>query len=62
MVDDFKKDGGPNIPYLNADDITLKTIIRSNPGVVLLKDGVIIKKWHSEKLPDFETIKKDYMN
>ena len=62
MVDDFKKDGGPSIPYLNADDITLKTIIRSNPGIVLLKDGVIIKKWHLEKLPDFETIKKDYMN
>lgn len=61
MVDDFIKDGGPNITYLNADDITLKTIIRSNPGVVLLKDGVIIKKWHYKKLPNFETIKKNYI-
>lgn len=62
MVEDFKKDGGPDIPYLNSDDITLKTIIRSNPGVLLLKDGVLIKKWHYKKLPDFETIKKNYMN
>ena len=62
MLDDFISDGGPNIPYFNSDEITLKTIVRSNPGIVLLKDGLLVKKWHYLKLPDYETIKEKYMS
>ncbi|MFO7574142.1 MAG: DoxX family protein [Bacteroidales bacterium] len=50
--------------YLNglqfciADGTLLKTIIRSNPGYLLLKEGTIIGKWSPASLPDdkwFET-------
>lgn len=34
------------------DQIVLKTIIRSNPGLVLMKDGVIVRKWSVNSLPD----------
>ena len=43
---------GAEYPYCQTDDITLKTIIRSNPGLLLLKDGVIIRKWSHNRLPD----------
>ncbi len=43
---------GAEYSYCNTDEITLKTIIRSNPGLMLLKDGVVIRKWSHNDLPD----------
>ncbi len=45
---------GAEYPFCLTDGITLKTIIRSNPGIVLLKDGVIIRKWSHNDLPQFD--------
>ena len=43
---------GAEYDFYLADDTTLKTIIRSNPGLLLLKDGVIINKWSNATLPN----------
>lgn len=43
---------GAEYPFCQADDITLKTIIRSNPGLLLIKDGTILNKWSDNRLPD----------
>ena len=43
---------GAEYDFFLADDITLKTIIRSNPGLMLLKDGTILNKWSNRDLPD----------
>lgn len=60
MLDDFRHSTQSAYPFYVADDILLKTIVRSNPGVVLLKNGKIIQKWHFKKLPSFEKIKETY--
>jgi len=56
----FSDSIGLEVPIYVGDDILLKTIVRSNPGIVLLQDGTIIKKWHYRKLPEFDQIKGDY--
>lgn len=43
---------GAEYPFCQMDDITLKTIIRSNPGLLLLKHGTILNKWSNNRLPD----------
>jgi hypothetical protein len=52
MINDFIRHTGADFPVYMADDILLKTIVRSNPGVVLLKDGNVIANWHIRQLPD----------
>jgi uncharacterized membrane protein YphA (DoxX/SURF4 family) len=43
--------------FYNADDVQLKMLVRANPGVVLIKDGVVMGKWSSYDLP---TVNKMY--
>ncbi|MEM9895914.1 MAG: BT_3928 family protein [Bacteroidota bacterium] len=38
-------------PYFYADATVLKTMIRSNPGVLLLQDGTVRAKWHFNNTP-----------
>ena len=42
---------GAEYDFCRADDIALKTIIRSNPGLMLLKRGVIYNKWSHNTIP-----------
>ncbi|MEM9052284.1 MAG: MauE/DoxX family redox-associated membrane protein [Bacteroidota bacterium] len=48
-------------PFYTGDEIFLKTIIRANPGILLLRNGEIIKKWHGNDTPSFEEVEKNYL-
>ena len=47
-----------NIPYIlnTADGNLLKTMIRSNPGIFLYKDNVVVEKWPNTALPDADEL------
>lgn len=47
---------GAEYPFCATDATTLKTIIRSNPGLLLLKDGTIIRKWSHNRLPKADAL------
>ncbi len=47
--------------YYFCDATTLKTIIRSNPGLLLLKKGTVVDMWHYNDWPTFEEVNQEYL-
>ena len=43
---------GWNIQGLQADATVVKTIMRANPGIMVLKDGVVLQKYHHNNTPE----------
>lgn len=52
----FKNTMEPNFEIYVSDEITLKTIMRTNPGILLLKSGTIIGKWDISALPEYKAL------
>ena len=44
--------------YYTMDATPLKSIVRSNPGLVLMKGSTVVKKWSAYNLPSYEIVKK----
>lgn len=43
-------------PVAMMDETTLKTVVRSNPGVLLLREGKVVGKWAHVDLPDVDEL------
>jgi uncharacterized membrane protein YphA (DoxX/SURF4 family) len=54
----FRHEHGLQFDYLNCDGIVLKTIIRSNPGLVVLNGGTVIGKWSEGDMPTYSDMKE----
>lgn len=59
-IDTFRQGLHPDLEFYQADDIELKMMIRANPGLILLKDGVVLGKWHWRDLPDYKELKEQF--
>lgn len=61
LVDKARAEHNINFPIAVMDETALKTMIRSNPGIFLLSNGKVVKKWHHNDLPPFEQVQADYL-
>lgn len=52
VIAEWQERTGAEYNFALMDDIVLKTVVRSNPGMVLLKKGTILNKWSLNNLPD----------
>lgn len=54
----WSKENVINFKFCTMDERAIKTIVRSNPGMILLKNGVVINKWANVEVPAEEDLIK----
>ena len=59
-TDAFLEENGAAFEFFNCDEITLKTMIRSNPGLMAIKNGTIVGKWHYNDIPSPEGFMEEF--
>jgi hypothetical protein len=52
-----QKLGLPELDIYNSDDTALKAAVRSNPGLILVKNATVLAKYHVNDYPNIEVIK-----
>lgn len=52
VVKEWEEAHQTGVQFCHADERTLKTITRANPGLILIKEGVVINKWDDSKVPE----------
>jgi hypothetical protein len=60
QVEQFKRDVNTDIEFYESDPTILKTMIRANPGLMLLKGGIVQDKWHYHSIPAYTDVKQKY--
>lgn len=61
QIDNYKHQHQALYDFANADGIVLKTMVRANPGLMLIKDGTVIMNWHHNNFPTYSDVKQKYM-
>lgn len=56
-VDDFRHKHNSMFEYYYSDATMLKTMIRSNPGLILLKNGTVADMWHYNDFPTYDEVR-----
>ena len=55
-IETYKKRYHVPYEFCTADEIQLKTMIRSNPGVIILREGTILDKWAGKDVPEVKEL------
>ncbi|MFA4851568.1 MAG: BT_3928 family protein [Bacteroidales bacterium] len=61
IIDAFRHDVQAMYPFYIVDETALRTMIRANPGLLLLKNGEVLAKWHWRDIPEYTDVKERYL-
>jgi uncharacterized membrane protein YphA (DoxX/SURF4 family) len=61
-IKNFRMNNGAAFSFYNADDVVLKTMVRSNPGLIVIRNGVVLAKWPFRNFPSYEWVMKKFRN
>jgi hypothetical protein len=56
-IETFRHEVQAAYPFFIGDGTFLKTINRSNPGLMIIKDGTVVGQWHHRHLPTYDELK-----
>ena len=59
-AEQFSKENKVMMEIFYADAVPLKSMVRANPGLLLLKNGTVINKWHFHTAPSYDQLAKTY--
>ena len=62
QVEAFTREASPPYIFCTADETTLKTMIRANPGVMLLHAGTVVGKWNYRDAPEASELKANLLS
>jgi uncharacterized membrane protein YphA (DoxX/SURF4 family) len=60
-IKDFRHEVQAMYDFYKGDKQQLKNMIRANPGLLLMKNGTVIAKWHYRDIPPYHEVKKLYL-
>ena len=62
IMDPFRHEINAAFPFYYADQTVLRTMIRSNPGVMLMKGSTVMGMWHYHSVPSYEKLNKKFFS
>lgn len=62
VAEAFRHKNQTAYPFYTTDDAAIKAMMRSNPGLMLIKHGVVVNKWHYKHIPTFEQLNTQYFS
>lgn len=57
-IEKFRHENQLAVPYYFSDATVLKTIIRSNPGIAVWRNGTVLGNWHYNDTPTADNVLK----
>ena len=61
-AEQFSKKNKLIMEIFYADAVPLKSMVRANPGLILLKNGTVVNKWHFHSMPNYNELAQTYFD